>query len=125
MKKHLNVNTVLIGLLIVVSLSVFGYQKFFKNSLSADNGIAEVYVGNQVVKRIPLNKDETYTITQGLLTCTIDVKDGKAAFINQPVPGSPLRGFRLHRQRKRFCHLRPGKCRYDDYIACKKVNLHC
>ena len=51
MKKHLNVNTVLIGLLIVVSLGVFGYQKFFKNSLSADNGIAEVYVGNQVVKR--------------------------------------------------------------------------
>ena len=93
MKKHLNVNTVLIGLLIVVSLGVFGYQKFFKNSLSADNGIAEVYVGNQVVKRIPLNKDETYTITQGLLTCTIDVKDGKAAFINSQSPDHLCEGF--------------------------------
>ena len=93
MKKHLNVNTVLIGLLVIVSLGVFGYQKFFKNSLSADNGIAEVYVGNQVVKRIPLNKDETYTITQGLLTCTIDVKDGKAAFINSQCPDHLCEGF--------------------------------
>ena len=45
-----------------------------------------IYGDNNAVMDIPLEKDETYSVDTGYYTVHIEVKDGRARFIESPCP---------------------------------------
>ena len=52
-----------------------------------------IYGDNNAVLDIPLEKDETYSVDTGYYTVHIEVKDGRARFVESPCPD--LRGLWL------------------------------
>lgn len=104
MKKYININTVLIGLVLVLSVSLFIKQKVDiddKKSQSTNSdsqssavsssipkyNIAAVHFDNSdEVIRIELDKDGEYPITGGKLPVTLVVKDGAIAFVDSQCP---------------------------------------
>ena len=89
MKKFLNINTILIALVLIVGLGGIWYMKANKTV-----GImAVVNVDGENEKQyIPLDTDGLYTINAKLVA-TLEVKDGKIAFINSKCPDKLCEGF--------------------------------
>ena len=52
-----------------------------------------IYGDNNAVLDIPLDKDETYSVDTGYYTVHIEVKDGRARFIESPCPDHICEGF--------------------------------
>ena len=52
-----------------------------------------IYGDNNAVMDIPLEKDETYSVDTGYYTVHIEVKDGRARFIESPCPDHICEGF--------------------------------
>lgn len=90
MKKFLNVNTMLIGLVLVLALGGFWYIK--ANQKTGAHAIVSVD-GQSTKKSIDLSVEGTYTIDNAKLPVTLDVKDGKIAFINSQCPDGLCEGF--------------------------------
>ena len=52
-----------------------------------------IYGDNNAVLDIPLEKDETYSVDTGYYTVHIEVKDGRARFVESPCPDHICEGF--------------------------------
>lgn len=104
MKKSININTVLIGLVLILSLGLFIKQKVdiedkksestssnsqsssVSSSVSKYNTAAVHFDNSDEVIRIELDKDGEYPITGGKLPVTLAVKDGAISFVNSQCP---------------------------------------
>ncbi len=88
--KKLDINKILIGGLIVVIAVTMAFRY-----LTAKKGkIAMVQFDNvDYYYEISLEKDDTYTITEGNFVVTLDVKDGRIRFINSVCPDHLCEGF--------------------------------
>ena len=83
MKKYININTVLIGLVLVLAIAFFAWQNLGKTG----GKVAAVHIDNHdEVIRIELDKDGEYPITGGKLPVTLVVKDGAIAFVDSQCP---------------------------------------
>lgn len=83
MKKSININTILIGLVLVLAIAFFAWQKLG----STGGKTAAVHIDNSdEVIRIELDKDGEYPITGGKLPVTLAVKDGAISFVNSQCP---------------------------------------
>ena len=52
-----------------------------------------IYGDSNTVLDIPLEKDETYSVDTGYYTVHIEVKDGRARFVESPCPDHICEGF--------------------------------
>lgn len=83
MKKYLNINTILIGLVIVLAFGMY----FWRTTHANEGGVAVVRLdGSQVRMEIPLNEDKIHEIHGGKLKVTLEVKDGAIRFIDTVCP---------------------------------------
>ncbi len=81
MKKILNVNTILIGVVLIL-----GIAGMFLLGSQEEGNIAIVTVAKtEEVIRIPLSEDGTYEI-DGYLPTTLVVEDGAITFVNSVCP---------------------------------------
>ena len=91
MKKFLNINTVLIGLVLVAGIAGI----LFMNATKSEGSKAIVdinFLGNVERMEIDLSVDETYHI-ETTLPVTLVVKDGKIHFENSQCPDKLCEGF--------------------------------
>ena len=88
--KKLDINKILIGGLILVIAAIMVFR-----SLTAQKGkIAMVQFDDvDYYYEITLEKEDTYTITEGNFVVTLDVKDGRIRFINSVCPDHLCEGF--------------------------------
>ena len=83
MKKYLNINTFLIGLVLVAAMGMY----FWRTANTNAGGIAIVRFDNTDVRmELPLNEDKIYNIPGGKLKVTLEVKDGAIRFIDTVCP---------------------------------------
>ena len=101
MKKFLNVNTLLIGLVLIAGIAGMLFMNATKESGS--KAIVDInYDGKIKRMEIPLSKDDTYSI-QTNLPVTLIVEDGTICFSNSQCPDHLCEGF--------------GKISYDGDMA--------
>lgn len=82
-RKFLNINAILIGGLLLLSLGMLRYREYTKEV----GGIATVQVqGTESTIEIPLNKNKIYNIESGKLPVTLQVENGAIRFINSQCP---------------------------------------
>lgn len=91
MKKILNINTILIGLVLVAG--IFGIIYMNANKTEGDKAIVDIqFDGKKEQMFIDLSVDETYHIDADL-PVTLVVKDGKISFQNSQCPDKVCEGF--------------------------------
>lgn len=89
MKKFLNINTILIGILLLCGLGGLWYVNANKTLGSR----AVVMIDGEKEKQyIDLSKDGVYNI-DAVFPVTLEVKDGSIAFINSQCPDKLCEGF--------------------------------
>ena len=91
MKKLFNINTILIGLVLIIGVG----SLLFMNSTKKEGSKAIVdinYNGKQERMEIDLSVDDTYHIETSL-PVTLVVKDGKIHFENSQCPDKLCEGF--------------------------------
>lgn len=91
MKKLFNINTILIGLVLIIGVG----SLLFMNATKTEGSKAIVdinYNGKQERMEIDLSVDETYHIETSL-PVTLVVKDGKIHFENSQCPDKLCEGF--------------------------------
>ncbi|MEG1862704.1 MAG: NusG domain II-containing protein [Oscillospiraceae bacterium] len=89
MKKLLNINTLLICLVLVAGIGGLWYMK---SSKTVGTRAVVSIDGEEEKEYIDLNVDKVYTIDAKLVV-TLEVKDGKIAFINSRCPDKLCEGF--------------------------------
>ncbi len=89
MKKKLNINTILIGAILVLSVALFGIQKLTESK----GAVATVYLGGTPIKEIKLGKNARYDITDGFFDVHLVVEDGAIAFEHSECPDHLCEGF--------------------------------
>jgi len=83
MKKYLNINTFLIGLVMVLAFGMF----FWRTANAKEGGVAIVRLdGTQVRMEIRLDEDKIHEIHGANLPVYLEVKDGAIRFINTVCP---------------------------------------
>ena len=83
MKKKFNINKILIISVLLISAVVLVYQR----DTSSKGSVAIVDFSNSdVVYEISLDKDDTYTFTEGTYPIYLEVKDHAIRFINSQCP---------------------------------------
>ncbi len=82
MKKFLNVNTILIGIVLILGLA--GMAIMNMNAQTGKVAVVTVAKSDEVI-RIPLSEDGTYSI-DGYLPTTLIVEDGTIKFANSVCP---------------------------------------
>ena len=91
MKKFLNINTLLIGLVLVVGVAGLLIQN--SNQIKGAKAIVDInFQGTTDRMEIDLSKDETYSI-KAALPVTLVVKEGKISFQNSQCPDHLCEGF--------------------------------
>jgi len=91
MKKFLNINTILIGLVLVAGVA--GMLFMNANKTEGSKAIVDInFEGKKDRMEIDLSVDETYHI-QTNLPVTLVVKDGKIHFENSQCPDHLCEGF--------------------------------
>ena len=91
MKKFLNINTVLIGLVLIAALGAMLFMNM--NKTAGTKALVDInYNGEKSRMEIDLSKDEVYHI-QTNLPVTLVVKDGKISFRNSRCPDKLCEGF--------------------------------
>ena len=90
MKKKLNINVILIGSVLLLAVAMF----VFRGATAQKGAKAVVYFdGKDKTQVISLEEDNTYTVTEGKIVVTLDVKDGRIRFINSQCPDHLCEGF--------------------------------
>ena len=83
MKKYLNINTFLIGLVMVLAFGMY----FWRTTHANQGGVAVVRLdGTEVRMEIRLDEDKIHEIHGGNLPVYLEVKDGAIRFINTVCP---------------------------------------
>ena len=91
MKKFLNINTVLIGLVLIAGVA--GMLIMNANKTSGSKALVDInFNGKTERMEIDLSTDETYHI-ETTLPVTLVVKDGKISFQNSQCPDHLCEGF--------------------------------
>ena len=91
MKKFLNINTILIGLVLVAGIA--GMLLMNANKTSGSKAVVDInFEGKKDRMEIDLSVDETYHI-ETTLPVTLVVKDGKIHFENSQCPDHLCEGF--------------------------------
>ncbi len=91
MKKFLNINTILIGIVLIAGIAGI----IFMNATKKEGAVAIVdihYFGTQERMEIDLSVDETYHI-ETTLPVTLAVEGGKIHFENSQCPDKLCEGF--------------------------------
>ena len=90
MKKKPDINTILIGAVLVIALAMFGWRTVSANK----GGVAVVRVdGTSSRQEISLEEDGIHIITTGKLKVTLEVKDGRIRFIESICPDHLCEGY--------------------------------
>ncbi len=90
MKKFFNINTMLIGGVLVMALALL----VMRNSGKVQGGVAAVQIDKtKNTINIKLSEDKIYTIDEGEFTVTLEVKDGRIRFINSLCPDHICEGY--------------------------------
>lgn len=89
-EKKLDINKILIGGLLVISLALLGFRH-----LTAEKGDCAMVAidGSTVTYEIDLDTDFVHTINEGKFVVTLEVKDGAIRFINSQCPDHLCEGF--------------------------------
>ena len=91
MKKLLNINTILIGLVLIAGVA--GMLIMNANKAEGAKAIVDInYKGKMDRMEIPLSKDDTYSI-QTNLPVTLIVENGEIYFSNSQCPDHLCEGF--------------------------------
>lgn len=91
MKKFLNINTILIGVVLIAGIA--GMLFINANKTEGNSAIVDIhYDGNEDRMEIDLSVDETYHI-ETTLPVTLVVKNGKISFQNSQCPDKLCEGF--------------------------------
>ena len=90
MKKKININVILIGLVVVIAAAMFGIRTLGRTK----GGCAVVRVdGVDKYQEISLEEDGIHRITTGKLKVTLEVKDGQIRFIDSICPDHLCEGY--------------------------------
>jgi len=89
MKKKLNINVILIGLVVVLIAGVLLFSKMGKT----EGAMAQVHIETTgEVMEISLEEDGIYEIPDARIPVTLQVKDGAIAFVNSVCPDHTCEG---------------------------------
>lgn len=103
-KKSLNINTILIGLVLVLAVGTFAFQKL----TSKKGAIATIYVGSVEIKQVNLSKDQRFDVTDGFIDVHLVVENGAIAFEHSECPDHLCEGFGFINQENEFAVCAPA-----------------
>ncbi|MBQ3009174.1 MAG: NusG domain II-containing protein [Oscillospiraceae bacterium] len=90
MKKKLDINTILIGLVLVAAAGIY----FWRNTTAVKGVVAVVRIdGTDKRQEISLEENGIHTIEDGRFIVTLEVQDEKIRFINSLCPDHLCEGY--------------------------------